>query len=118
MDENLQQEIALEAPAEAVVPAEPSAEEILANKKYLKKRDYVFFSLARFASSAVTGLVQGYLLFFYTVCVGIPPAAVGTMFLVSKIFDGLNDPIMGVIVDRTRTKWGKLRPYLFVSAIP
>ena len=40
------------------------------------------------------------------------------MFLVSKIFDGLNDPIMGVIVDRTRTKWGKMRPYLFGSAIP
>ncbi len=90
----------------------------LANKKYLKKRDYIFFSLAQFASSAVTGLVQGYLLFFYTVCVGIAPAAVGTMFLVSKIFDGLNDPIMGVIVDRTRTKWGKMRPYLFGAAIP
>lgn len=118
MDENLQQEIALDAPADAVALAEPNAEEILANKKYLKKRDYIFFSLAQFASSAVSGLVQGYLLFFYTVCVGIPPAAVGTMFLVSKIFDGLNDPIMGVIVDRTRTKWGKLRPYLFVSAIP
>ena len=44
--------------------------------------------------------------------------SVGTMFLVSKIFDGLNDPIMGVIVDRTRTKWGKMRPYLFGAAIP
>ncbi|MDE6189120.1 MAG: glycoside-pentoside-hexuronide (GPH):cation symporter [Clostridia bacterium] len=90
----------------------------LANKKYLKTRDYVFFSLAQFASSAVTGLVQGYLLFFYTVCVSIPASAVGTMFLVSKIFDGLNDPIMGVIVDRTRTKWGKMRPYLFGAAVP
>lgn len=95
-----------------------SANDDLANKKYLKKKDYIFFSLAQFASSAVTGLVQGYLLYFYTVCVSIPAAAVGTMFLVSKIFDGLNDPIMGVIVDRTRTKWGKMRPYLFGSAIP
>ena len=74
--------------------------------------------MAQFASSAVTGLVQGYLLFFYTVCVGISPAAVGTMFLVSKIFDGLNDPIMGVIVDRTRTKWGKIVLILFGAAIP
>ena len=40
------------------------------------------------------------------------------MFLVSKIFDGLNDPIMGVIVDKTRTRWGKMRPYLFFGAIP
>ena len=53
-----------------------SANDDLANKKYLKKKDYIFFSLAQFASSAVTGLVQGYLLYFYTVCVSIPAAAV------------------------------------------
>lgn len=93
-------------------------DENLINKKYLTKKDYVLFSLSRFASSAVSGLVQGYLLFFYTVCVGISPTAVGTMFLISKIFDGLNDPIMGVIVDKTRTRWGKMRPYLVFGAIP
>ena len=93
-------------------------EKAMMNKKYLKTRDYTLFSLARFASSAVTGLVQGYLLYFYTSCVGISASAVGIMFLVSKIFDGLNDPIMGVIVDKTRTKWGKMRPYLFFGAIP
>ncbi len=114
---------------ESVVVAEPEAnpgdpnglsaeEQALLAKKYLKPRDYLLFSLARFASSAVTGLVQGYLLYFYTSCVGINAAAVGLMFLVTKIFDGLNDPIMGAIVDKTRTKWGKMRPYLFFGAIP
>jgi len=98
--------------------AEEHSDTDLVNTKYLKKKDYVLFSLAQFAASAVTGLVQGYLLFFYTVCVSIPPAQVGAMFLFSKIFDGINDPIMGVIVDRTRTKWGKMRPYLFCAAIP
>ena len=117
MEESIQQESAAEVLPIQEDGGDNSAND-LANKKYLKKRDYIFFSLAQFASSAVTGLVQGYLLFFYTVCVGISPAAVGTMFLVSKIFDGLNDPIMGVIVDRTRTKWGKMRPYLFGAAIP
>ncbi len=117
MEESIQQESAAEVLPIQEDSGDNSAND-LANKKYLKKRDYIFFSLAQFASSAVTGLVQGYLLFFYTVCVGISPAAVGTMFLVSKIFDGLNDPIMGVIVDRTRTKWGKMRPYLFGAAIP
>lgn len=117
MEESFQQESAAEVLPIQEDSGDNSAND-LANKKYLKKRDYIFFSLAQFASSAVTGLVQGYLLFFYTVCVGISPAAVGTMFLVSKIFDGLNDPIMGVIVDRTRTKWGKMRPYLFGAAIP
>ena len=114
---------------EAVVVAESDAtqggtdnlsaeEQALLGKKYLKPRDYWLFSLARFASSAVTGLVQGYLLYFYTSCVGINASAVGLMFLITKIFDGLNDPIMGAIVDKTRTRWGKMRPYLFFGAIP
>ena len=93
-------------------------EQALLGKKYLKPRDYWLFSLARFASSAVTGLIQGYLLYFYTSCVGINASAVGLMFLITKIFDGLNDPIMGAIVDKTRTRWGKMRPYLFFGAIP
>ena len=93
-------------------------EQALLGKKYLKPRDYWLFSLARFASSAVTGLIQGYLLYFYTSCVGINATAVGLMFLITKIFDGLNDPIMGAIVDKTRTRWGKMRPYLFFGAIP
>ncbi|MBE5762840.1 MAG: hypothetical protein E7338_01290 [Clostridiales bacterium] len=103
-------------------PGDPNGlsaeEQALLGKKYLKPRDYWLFSLARFASSAVTGLVQGYLLYFYTSCVGINAAAVGLMFLITKIFDGLNDPIMGAIVDKTRTKWGKMRPYLFFGAVP
>ena len=108
-----------------VTPGGPVEEEVLSaedqkliNQKFLKPRDYVLFSLARFASSAVTGLVQGYLLFYYTACMGISPTAVGTMFLITKIFDGLNDPRMGVIVDKTRSKWGNMRPYLFFGAIP
>ena len=107
-------------PVESVATSESFSEEEkrLMSKKYLKTRDYALFSLARFASSAVTGLIQGYLLFFYTSCVGINANAVGIMFLISKIFDGLNDPIMGVIVDKTRTKWGKMRPYLVIGAIP
>ena len=108
-----------------VTPGGPVEEEVLSaedqkliNQKFLKPRDYVLFSLARFASSAVTGLVQGYLLFYYTACMGISPTAVGTMFLITKIFDGLNDPVMGIIVDRTRTRWGKMRPYLVFGAVP
>ena len=99
------EEIVVDAAAPEAEMSE--AEKALINKKYLSVKDYTLFSLARFASSAVTGLVQGYLLYFYTSCVGINATAVGIMFLVSKIFDGLNDPIMGVLVAKTNTKWGK-----------
>ncbi len=59
-----------------------------------------------------------YLLFFYTDVFGISAAAAGTMFLVTRIFDAVNDPIMGMIADRTQTKYGKFRPYLLWLAIP
>ncbi|MDE6869257.1 MAG: hypothetical protein K2J75_00865, partial [Clostridia bacterium] len=70
MEENIQQEMAADVLPIQEEAVSQNASDELANKKYLKKRDYIFFSLAQFASSAVTGLVQGYLLFFYTVCVG------------------------------------------------
>lgn len=64
---------------------------------------------------------QTFILFitiFYTDVFGITAKAVGTMFLVTKIWDAVNDPIMGIIADRTNTRWGKFRPYLAWVAIP
>ena len=112
-------ENAVEQQPQEIMPEQDDAlqaEEL--NKKYLKPRDYIFFSMAQFASSAITGLVQGYLLFYYTVCMSIDPTAVGTMFLVSKIFDAVIDPSIGIIIDKTRTKWGKMRPYMIFASIP
>ena len=51
-------------------------------------------------------------MFFYTDIFGIPAAAAGTMLVVSRFWDAVNDPLMGIIADRTNTRWGKFRPYL------
>lgn len=59
-----------------------------------------------------------YLTYFYTDVFIIPAAAVATMFLVSRLWDGVNDPLMGIIADRTKTKWGHFRPYLLWISIP
>jgi len=59
-----------------------------------------------------------YFTYFYTDVFMIPAAAAGTMFLVSRIWDGVNDPLMGIIADRTVTKWGKFRPYLLWMCVP
>jgi GPH family glycoside/pentoside/hexuronide:cation symporter len=59
-----------------------------------------------------------FLLYFYTDVFGISAVAAGTMFLVTRIWDAVNDPIMGFIADRTDTRWGKFRPYLLWFAIP
>ena len=70
------------------------------------------------ASSMFWKIFSTYLAFFYTDVFGITAAAAGTMFLVTRIWDTANDPIMGVIGDRTNTRWGKFRPYLLWMAIP
>jgi GPH family glycoside/pentoside/hexuronide:cation symporter len=62
--------------------------------------------------------ISAYLLYFYTDVFGITAAAAGTMILVSRLWDGVNDPMMGIIADRTHTRWGKFRPYLLWIAVP
>ncbi len=59
-----------------------------------------------------------FLNYFYTDVFGLAPAVLGTMILVVRIWDSINDPIIGIIADRTNTKWGKFRPYIFWGAIP
>ncbi|MBN1403697.1 MAG: MFS transporter [Opitutales bacterium] len=59
-----------------------------------------------------------YLMFFYTDVFGISGKAVGTMLLLARIWDGVNDPLMGAIADRTNTRWGKFRPYFVWMVVP
>ncbi|MDQ8197253.1 MFS transporter [Pelagicoccus enzymogenes] len=59
-----------------------------------------------------------FLLYYYTDVFGIGPAAAGSIFLAARVVDMFSDPIMGVISDRTNSRWGKFRPYLLWMAIP
>lgn len=70
------------------------------------------------ASSMFWKLFGAYLMIFYTDVFGLPAAMVGTMFLVTRIWDSVFDPIVGVVADRTSSRWGKFRPYLLYLAIP
>lgn len=61
----------------------------------------------------------GVFLFYYFVDLGgVAPAAIALMLLISKLIDAVTDPMMGAIADRTRTRWGRYRPYLLFGAIP
>jgi glycoside/pentoside/hexuronide:cation symporter, GPH family len=62
--------------------------------------------------------ISAFLLIFYTDVMGLAAAAVGTMILVTKIIDAATDPLMGVLADRTRTRFGRFRPYLLWGALP
>lgn len=81
-------------------------------------KEKIGYGLGDAASSMFWKLFGMYLLFFYTDVFGIDAAVVGTMFLITRIWDSFFDPIVGVISDRTETKWGKFRPYLLYIAIP
>ncbi len=81
-------------------------------------KEKMAYGLGDFASSMFWKLFSMFLLFFYTDIFGISAAAVGTMFLVTRVWDAANDPLMGIISDRTQTRWGKFRPFLLFVAVP
>ncbi len=84
----------------------------------LSFREKVGYGFGDLASVLYWQTITAYLLYFYTDVFGITAAAAGTMILVSRLWDGINDPMMGMIADRTNTRWGKFRPYLIWMSIP
>ncbi|MBR4859130.1 MAG: MFS transporter [Clostridia bacterium] len=84
-------------------------------KKYLKTSEILSFSTAGFGRSMIYNLMSIFLLIFYTDAMKLQPVHAGTIILAARIFDAANDPLMGIIADKTKTKFGKLRPYLLFS---
>lgn len=84
----------------------------------IKLQEKIGYGLGDFASSMFWKLFSMFLMIYYTDVFGLTPAAVGTMFLLTRIWDSINDPLMGILCDRTNTKQGKFRPYLLWMAIP
>ena len=84
----------------------------------LSFREKLGYGLGDTASHFVWDMVGFWILIFYTDTVGISAAAAGTIMLMARIWDMASDPLMGIIADRTRTRWGKFRPYLLWGALP
>ena len=70
------------------------------------------------SSSMFWKLFSYFLPFFYSNVFGLSLADAGVLMLVTRIWDAVSDPMMGIIADRTKTRWGKYRPYLLFFAIP
>ena len=84
----------------------------------LSLKEKIGYGFGDAASSMFWKLFSMYLMFFYTDVFGISAAIVGTMFLVTRIWDAAFDPFVGILADRTETRWGKFRPYLLWMMIP
>ena len=78
----------------------------------------VGFGLGDTASNILYQAWSFFLMIFYTDVFGIDAKVASFMFLITRIWDMVNDPVMGMIADRTNTRWGKFRPYLLWMAIP
>jgi glycoside/pentoside/hexuronide:cation symporter, GPH family len=81
-------------------------------------REKAGYGLGDTASHFVWDMVGFWILIFYTDTFGISAAAAGTIMLIARVWDMISDPLMGIIADRTNTRWGKFRPYLLWMALP
>lgn len=84
----------------------------------VSKLEKIGYSLGDTASNLFFQSFMFFLPIFYTDIFGIPAIATGTLFLITRIWDTINDPIMGMLADRTSSRWGRFRPYLLYGAIP
>ncbi|MBW4197930.1 MFS transporter [Enterobacter cloacae subsp. cloacae] len=84
----------------------------------LSLKEKIGYGMGDAGSCMIWSVLALYLTWFYTDVYGLDAGIVGTLFLVIRIFDAFSDPIMGAICDRTRTRWGKFRPWLLWMAVP
>ena len=74
----------------------------------LSVREKIGYGLGDAGGTVITCLIMNFLTFFYTDVFGLTPALVGTLFIALRVFDAISDPVMGVIADRTQSRWGAL----------
>lgn len=83
---------------------------------FFKWRQRIGFGISDYACNLAYLLVNTYLLFYYTNCAKISAGLIGVMFVITKIFDGVTDYLVGVMIDRTNTRMGRNRPWMFYGA--
>lgn len=86
-------------------------------KKQLTGLEKFSYGIGAVGKDMVYMLSASYILYYYQDIMGVSAVAMGIILLVARIFDAFNDPIMGVLVAKTKTKWGKFRPWLFIGTV-
>lgn len=84
-------------------------------KEELKKK--LGYGIGAVGKDWVYALVSGFILIYYNTVLGIPGWFTGVMMMAARVFDAFNDPLMGVVVERTRTRFGKFRPWILSGSL-
>lgn len=86
--------------------------------QHIPAKEKWMYGIAGLGQNILYVIVNSFLMFYLTDVYGVSPIATGIMMMVARIWDAMVDPIMGLITESTRTRWGKLRPYILFSLIP
>ncbi|MBQ8925825.1 MAG: MFS transporter [Clostridia bacterium] len=85
--------------------------------KKLSGKEKTSYGLAAVGKDLCYMLSASYVLYYFQDIMGVSAAAMGVILLVARVFDAFNDPIMGIITAKTKTRWGKFRPWLFIGTV-
>lgn len=96
----------------------PLINNVESSKIKLSPREKLSYATGDFANNFSWALVSSYLMFFWTDVTMIPAALCGTFMLISKLWDAVLDPIVGVLADHTKSKWGHYRPWILFGCVP
>ena len=83
----------------------------------LSLKQKIAFGLGAVGKDMVYALSASYVMFYYQDTLGLSATFVGLILMLARVFDALNDPFMGVLVAKTKTRWGRFRPWLFPVAV-
>jgi sugar (glycoside-pentoside-hexuronide) transporter len=84
----------------------------------VQRKEKWMYGIAGLGQNILYIVIGSFLMFFLTDVYGVSPMATGTMMMIARVWDAVNDPLMGMIAEGTRTRWGKLRPYILFSLFP
>lgn len=90
----------------------------MSSKNYIPKKEFWMFSVGALGQGMIYAIMSSYISDFYINVLQVPILFVLLLMLLARIWDAVNDPMMGYIVDKYTTKWGKMKPYVLFTALP
>ncbi len=88
------------------------------SKNYVQKKEFYMYCIGGAGQGMIYAIMSSYISDFYTNVMQLPLIFVLLLMLLARVWDAINDPMMGMIVDRTQTKWGKMKPYILFAVVP